>query len=97
MALKEQERRDGARDGTRAHCVGAVVHPQRLLHEGAQQQLPVADGVAGQVLLDADGSAFVEVPVEIIWSDVRTSWNQPRRRWNHSIKSLASCFRCVKR
>lgn len=68
-------------DGTRAHGVGAVVDPQRFLHEGAQQELPVADGVAGQVLLDANGSAFVEVPVEIIWSDVRTSWNQPRNHW----------------
>lgn len=81
---------------TRTHRVGAVIDPQRFLHEGPQQELPVADGAAGQVLLDADGSAFVEVPVEIIWSDVRTSCNQARHRWNDS-KSLSSLFRYGKR
>lgn len=67
-ARKETERWTCCREET--HGGGAVVHPQRLLHVGAQEHLATAEGAGVQVHVDAEGSASIEVPVKLLRGDV---------------------------
>lgn len=56
-------------------CCGAVIHPERLLHVGAQQDFSVTDGATVQVHQEADSSALIEVPIKLVWSDLRSICN----------------------
>lgn len=53
-----------------SHRCCAVIHPERFLHVGAQQDLSSTDGSTVQVLQDTNRSALVEVPVKLVWSDL---------------------------
>lgn len=56
-----------------------MIHPERFLHVGAQQDFPVTDGVSGEVHLDPDGSALIKVPVKVVWTDLSTTCNHNKR------------------
>lgn len=47
-----------------------MIHPQGLLAFGAQQDLPITEGATVQVDQDAECSALIEEPVEMVRSDL---------------------------
>lgn len=59
---------------------GAVIHPERFLHVGTQQNFPVTDGASVEVHLYSDGSALIEVPVKVVWTDLNTTCNHNKGR-----------------
>lgn len=59
---------------------GAVIHPERFFHVGTQQDFPVADGASVEVHLNPDGSASIEVPVKVVWTDISTTCNHDKGR-----------------
>lgn len=54
-------------------CCGTVVHPQRLLHEGAKQHFAVTYGARLYVHHEAKGSVSVVVPLKVVRSDLCTT------------------------
>lgn len=56
-------------------CCGAVIHPQRFLHVGAQKDFPITDGATVQVHQEANSSALIEVPIKLVRSDLGTICN----------------------
>lgn len=72
-------------------CCGAVIHPERLLHVGAKQDLSITDGTTVQVHQEANSSALIEVPVKMVWSDLSTIYNHKE----YSVRLLPNndlCF-----
>jgi len=59
-----------------------VIHPQRLLHVGAQQDLSITEGATVQIHQEADGSALIEVPIKLVWSDLSTFCEERKQNKN---------------
>lgn len=49
---------------------GAVIHPERLLHVGAQEHFATAEGARVEVHMDAEGSTLIAVPIKLVRGDV---------------------------
>lgn len=49
---------------------GAVIHPERLLHVGAQEHFATAEGARVEVHVDAEGSTLIAVPIKLVRGDV---------------------------
>lgn len=59
---------------------GTVIHPERFLHEGTQQDFPVTDEASVEVHVDPDGSALIEVPFKVVWTDLSNTCNHKKGR-----------------
>lgn len=69
-------------------CCGAVIHPQRLLHVGAQQDLSITEGATVQVQHEANSSALMEVPLKLVWRDFSTFCSDREQDTKQSTKGL---------